>query len=120
MNPLGLSGDAERRADQRYKVSFSVHLGREESPEVEAEVSDLSAGGCFVLSNETVNEGDLVKLRMEIPGHGALTIWGNVVFRVRGSGFGVRFAAFSQGGASHKLAMFLIEESRRQSLSDRL
>ena len=48
MNPLGLTGDAERRSDRRYKVSFRVSLTREDSPEVEGKVSDLSAGGCFV------------------------------------------------------------------------
>jgi hypothetical protein len=50
-----------------------------------------------------VREGDLVKLRLDIPGHGELLIWGNVVYWVRDTGFGVRFSAFSQGGARDKL-----------------
>jgi len=50
-----------------------------------------------------VQEGDRVKLRLDIPWHGDLTIWGNVVYRVRDTGFGVRFSAFSQGGARDKL-----------------
>ena len=107
MNPLGLGGDAERRIERRYKVNFRVSLMREDSPEIEAEVSDLSAGGCFVESGEEVREGDLVKLRFDIPGHGDLTIWGNVVFRVRRKGFGVRFSAFSQSGARETLAELL-------------
>ena len=102
MHQPGLVGD-ERRADRRYKVNFRVHMAREESPEVESEVTDLSAGGCFVTSDEEVREGDLVKLRLDLPGHGDLTIWGNVVFWVRDTGFGVRFSAFSQGGARDKL-----------------
>ena len=111
MNPLGLGG--ERRIDRRYKVRFRVRWGRDESQEVEGEVSDLSIGGCFVESGEAVSEGDLVKLHLEVPGHGELVIWGNVVFWVRETGFGVRFAAFSQGGARDKLAAILGEEARR-------
>lgn len=86
---------------------------REESSEVEGEVTDLSSGGCFVESERNVREGDLVKLRFDIPGQGDLTIWGNVVYWVRETGFGVRFAAFSQVGARDKLAMILSEEARR-------
>ena len=102
MNPLGLVGE-ERRADRRYKVSFRVNLMREESSETEGHVTDLSAGGCFVESELEVREGDLVKLRLDIPDRGDLTIWGNVVFWIRDTGFGVRFSAFSQGGARDKL-----------------
>jgi hypothetical protein len=107
MNPLGLSGDAERRSNRRYKVRFRVSLMRGEAPESEGEVSDLSAGGCFVESDEEVREDDLVKLRFDLPGHGDLTIWGNVVFRVRLTGFGVRFSAFSQAGARDTLEELL-------------
>lgn len=103
MNSPRFGGDAERRADRRYKVSFRVHLAREESQEVEAEVTDLSAGGCFVESEEGVREGDLVKLRFDIPAQGELTLWGNVVFWVKDTGFGIRFSAFAQGGARERL-----------------
>jgi hypothetical protein len=106
MYPVTSGGD-ERRADRRYKVNFRVHMMREEAPEVEGEVSDLSAGGCFVMSDEEVSDGDLVKLRLDLPGHGDLTLWGNVVYWVRETGFGVRFAAFSQGGAREKLMELL-------------
>ena len=106
MNPFGLNTD-ERRADSRYKVSLRVNLTREETPEAGAEVTDLSVGGCFVESEMEVREGDLVKLRLDIPGHGDLTVWGNVVFWVKDTGFGVRFSAYSQGGEREKLAEFL-------------
>jgi hypothetical protein len=102
MNQQGLVVD-ERRSDHRYKVRFRVHVKREASPAVEGELTDLSAGGCFVTSNEYLNEGDLVELRIELPGKGDLTIWGNVVFWIKETGFGLRFGAFSQGGAREKL-----------------
>jgi hypothetical protein len=107
MNKLGLAGGGERRADRRYKVSFRINLAREDSPEIEGEVSDLSVGGCFVESDLDVREGDLVKLRLDTPGRGDLTIWGNVVFWVKDTGFGVRFSAFSQGGARDRLEELL-------------
>lgn len=102
MNPQGTGVD-ERRVDRRYKVSFRVLVRREPSPEVEGEVTDLSAGGCFVTSDVQVNEGDLISLRLDLHEHGDLNIWGNVVFWVRETGFGVSFGAFSQGGAREKL-----------------
>ncbi|HEX8290676.1 MAG TPA: PilZ domain-containing protein [Pyrinomonadaceae bacterium] len=111
---MGLNVEDERRSDRRYKVSFRVTLFRGESPEVEGEVSDLSAGGCFVESGEEVREGDLVKLRFDLQSHGDLTVWGNVAFWVRDTGFGVRFSAFSQGGARDKLEAILGEEAQRR------
>lgn len=114
MNPLGLSGNTERRSDPRLKVKFSVYWAREQSPEREAEVTDLSSGGCFVHSYEEVQEGDLVKLRFDIPGYGDLTAWGNIVYRLRRNGFGVRFSALSQGGSQDKLATILDGEFGRQ------
>lgn len=98
------SDGSERRADRRHKVNLRVNMTREESPEVEGHVTNLSAGGCFVESDIKVNEDDLVKLRLTLPGRGDLIIWGNVVFHVKGKGFGLHFSAFSQGGARDMLA----------------
>ena len=72
--------------------------------EVEGVVTDLSPGGCFVESGTEVGADELVKLNLNVPGQGELTIWGNVVHRTGRTGFGVRFSAFSQGGARDKLA----------------
>ena len=113
VSPILINDGGERRSDRRYKVSFRVHWGRGESDEYSGEVSDLSAGGCFVESGEQVSEGDLVKLRIDVPGHDDLTIWGHVVFWVRATGFGVRFTAFSQGGARDMLVAIIDEEERR-------
>ncbi|MDQ3919508.1 MAG: PilZ domain-containing protein [Acidobacteriota bacterium] len=100
-------GGGERRSEGRFEVNFRIQLMRADSPEVEGVVTDLSAGGRFVESEVEVREGDLVKLRLDLPGHGDLTIWGNVVFRVKETGLGVRFSAFSQGGAREKLTDLL-------------
>jgi hypothetical protein len=102
-----LGGRGERRSAERLKVNSRIRLMRADSPEVEGTVTDLGSGGCFVESGVKVREDDLVKLRFDIPGHGDLTAWGNVVFRVNGTGFGVRFSAFSHGWARDKLAAIL-------------
>jgi hypothetical protein len=113
MSVSGPNEGGRRRVYPRYKVNFRVTLMREESREVEGEVTDLGEGGCFVETDAEVREDDLVKLRIEVPGHGDLTIWGNVVYWVRDTGFGVRFSAFAQGGARDKLAAIIADESRR-------
>lgn len=113
MSSLGLDEGGGRRVHPRYKVSFRVSLMREDSPEVEGEVTDLSAGGCFVETDGQVREDDLVKLRFDVPGQGDFTLWGNVIYWIKDTGFGVRFSAFSQGGARDKLSLLLEEESRR-------
>lgn len=113
MSEPWLQQGGHRRAHPRYQVNFRVALMRGESHEVEGEITDLGAGGCFVETDESVREDDLVKLRIDVPGHGDLTIWGNVVYWIKDTGFGVRFSAFSQGGAHDRLSAILAEESRR-------
>lgn len=103
MNKPELSG-SERRADRRHKVNLRVNLTRGESSEAEGYVTNLSTGGCFVESDIRVSEDDLVKLRMNLPGRGDLTIWGNVVYQVKDKGFGLHFSAFSHGEARDILA----------------
>jgi len=107
MHTSGLTADEERRVDRRYEVRLYLLWGRGEAAEFDGVVTDLSAGGCFVESVEQVREGDLVKLRLNIPGRGDLTVWGNVVFWVTDTGFGVRFSAYSQDGARDKLLELL-------------
>ena len=107
MNKAGSTGGTERRSDERSKVNFRIQLMRDDSTEVEGVVTDLGPGGCFVESGVAVREDELIKLRLEIPAHGDLTIWGNVVHRVGRAGFGVRFSAFSRGGARDILAAII-------------
>ena len=107
MNKAGRGGGTERRFDERSKVNFRIQLMRADSLEVEGVVTDLSPGGCFVESNIKVRKDELVKLRLNVPGQGELVIWGNVVHRAVRTGFGVRFSAFSKGGAREKLAAII-------------
>jgi hypothetical protein len=111
--PFVLRDYEKQRSGRRYKVNFRVTWGLGAAEEYEGKIADLSAGGCFVESEEAVQENAPVKLRLEVPGQGGLTIWGHVVFRARGRGFGVQFTAFSHDGSREKLERLLLEESRR-------
>ena len=111
--PIVIDDGNKQRSSRRYKVNFRIHWGRGASEEYEGKLADLSAGGCFVESEEAVQDNDPVKLRLDVPGHGDLTIWGHVVFRARGTGFGVQFTAFSQDGTRDKLERILLEVSLR-------
>jgi hypothetical protein len=111
--PIVIDDGNKKRSGRRYKVNFRIRWGRGASEEYEGQIADLSAGGCFVESEEAVEDNDPVKLRLDVPGRGDLTIWGHVVFRARGKGFGVQFTAFSQDGTRDKLEQTLLEVSRR-------
>ena len=91
-------GGAERRAGARSRVNYlaRVIVVREGHLEIGGTITNLSAGGCYVVSESEVGGDDLVKLRFEGP-HGELTVWGHVAFRVVGLGFGVTFTAFAHG-----------------------
>jgi hypothetical protein len=111
--PIVIDDGYKRRSGRRYKVNFRVRWGRGASEECEGKIADLSLGGCFVESGEAVEDNDPVKLHLDVPGLGGLTIWGHVVYRERGAGFGVQFTAFSRDGARDKLEQILLEVSRR-------
>jgi hypothetical protein len=110
--PIVLSDNYKQRSGRRYKVHFRVRWGRGAVEEYDGHVADLSAGGCFVESEEAVDDNDPVKLRLGVPGQGELTIWGHIVFRAAGKGFGVQFTAFAQDGTREKLERILLEVSR--------
>ena len=48
LQPLGLSGDAEKREGRRYRINFRFNMMREESPEFEGEVG-VESGGVFFI-----------------------------------------------------------------------
>jgi hypothetical protein len=107
-------GGAERRAGARSQVIYRTHVivVREGHLEIEGTITNLSAGGCYVVSECEVGKDDLVKLRFEGSERGDLTVWGHVAFRVVGFGFGVNFTAFAHGSRD-VLTAILGAEPRR-------
>lgn len=99
----------ERRESPRYRVSLRARWGGGEWAGREGTVTDLSAEGCFVMAEGEVTEGELVQVRVELPGSEPLPLWGSVIHRVEGRGFAIRFSNFSQGGARERLGALLRE-----------
>lgn len=97
----------ERRESPRYKVSLRARWGGGEWAGREGTVTNLSADGCFVMTEGAVAEGELVQIQVELPGGEPLPLWGSVIHRVEGRGFAVRFSTFSQGGARERLGVLL-------------
>jgi hypothetical protein len=55
------------------------------------EIVDLSVTGCFVLSDDQVSVGELIRLEVQQPKSGVLHLWAEVVYQMSEIGFGVRF-----------------------------
>jgi len=97
----------ERRESPRYRVSLRARWGGEQWDGREGTVVNLSADGCFVVTDDAVAEGELVQVQVEISGGEALPLWGSVIHSVEGRGFAIRFSTFSQGGARERLSALL-------------
>jgi hypothetical protein len=111
MKPRGPGNDKERRADPRRRVTCRVEVTVGVPCCGTTSVTDLSAGGCFVKCSEAVQKGEIVKLLFLAGGAHDLTVWGDVT-HVESGGFGLRFTAFSRGGARDLLASVLAGEGR--------
>jgi hypothetical protein len=77
-----------------------------------ATVTDLSTAGAFVLSEDLVQAGELVRLELLLPG-GGITLWGHVIYKAEGIGFGLRFAPYQQEDDRRMLGLLVRAEARR-------
>lgn len=101
----------ERRAVERYRVNLRARwAGRRETRA--GEVVDISTAGCFVLTEDLVKPGELVKLELIMPA-GVITVWGHVIYTAEEIGFGVRFSPFFPEEERRKLEMLVRAESLR-------
>ena len=109
MEPETTYKGPERRESPRYRVSLRARWGGGDWGGREGVVTNLSAEGCFVMTDDTVAEGELVQVQVELPNGEPLPLWGSVIHRVEGRGFAIRFSTFSQGGARERLGALLRE-----------
>lgn len=65
-------------------------------------VCDLSATGCFLLTDGDVRPAELVRLEIDFGAH-SVFVWGNVVYRVAEMGFALRFV-FSEENERRSVA----------------
>jgi len=107
MDAEGSYSGPERRDSPRYKVDFFARWKGGEWKAREGTITNLGAGGCFVLTKDLVAEGELIRMELELPGGDVLPLWGHVVYGLEKTGFAVRFSNFPQGGARQKLLELL-------------
>ncbi|HKZ81427.1 MAG TPA: PilZ domain-containing protein [Pyrinomonadaceae bacterium] len=102
----------ERRQAPRVKVDL---LARWEGAmeRQEANVTNLSTNGCFVLSGGKVEPKELVRLEIFLPNQDPVYLWAEVVDVAPEIGFAVRFT-MSDEDDQQRLAAYLNEVLKHQ------
>ena len=101
----------ERRRFERYRVNLRArwegkHAWRD------CTVTDISVGGCFLLTEDLIESGELVKIELLLPAD-IVTLWGHVIYTAEEIGFGVRFSPFFPEDDRRKLELLVKAESLR-------
>ena len=97
---------AERRRHERLSVYLNVRwegmLGR-----YEGMLSDISAGGCFILSDETVVIKELLRLEIQLHTGEWVKVWGEVTNCFPPVGFGVMYTEVDDEDGENRLDITL-------------
>ena len=80
----------ERRTRDRVKVSLQVKWEGVLAI-MKGEIIDLSMTGCFILTDDKVTIGELIRLEIQQPKSGVIYLWASVVYQMPEIGFGVCF-----------------------------
>ena len=90
----------ERRRHERVNIYLKARweglLGR-----YEGTLSDISAGGCFILSESQTTLRELIRLEIELHTGEWVKVWGEVTNQFEGVGFGVRYTELDEDGEDH-------------------
>lgn len=93
---------AERRRHERLSVYLKVKweglLGR-----YEGMISDISAGGCFILSDDPVTLRELLRLDIQLHTGEWVKVWGEVTNAFPPVGFGVMYTEVDDEGGEQRL-----------------
>lgn len=90
----------ERRKEDRVKLDLKVCWEGALS-QLEGSIVDLSTSGCFILSDDRVRVGELIRVIIHPPKQGELYIWGEVVYQIPEMGFAVRFTGADDADMKH-------------------
>jgi len=89
---------------------FEGHAGR-----FDGVISNLSAGGCFVLSTGRVISGEALEGKVLIPTGRWVKIKGEVIYTIKGKGFGLCFVGLSD---SERALVDLVMDYAKQDEQD--
>jgi hypothetical protein len=101
----------ERRRVERYRVGLRARWTGKQTWR-DGTITDLSIAGCFVLTEDRIEPGELVKIELLLPAD-VVTLWGHVIYKAEEIGFGVRFSPFFPEADRRKLEMLVRAESLR-------
>jgi PilZ domain len=84
----------DRRRAERIPTNLDARwegvLSRQEGT-----IVDLSATGCFLLTADEVQRGELIRLEIRAPEGPWLYLWGEVVYQVNEMGFALQFTGMT-------------------------
>ena len=84
----------DRRSEKRWEVCLdAVWDGK--SGNYDARVTDLSEGGCYVDSLSQAHIGEVLTLKLQLPGGDWVDLTGKVAHQTPDLGFGIRFIDLS-------------------------
>jgi len=101
----------ERRRSPRVRVDLPARWEGVLNQE-QAQVTDLSITGCFVLTGGRVEGKELVRLEIDLPDQDPLYFWAEVVDAAYEIGFAVRFTAMEDEDEK-RLSDFINAELRK-------
>jgi hypothetical protein len=107
----------ERRIAERVKVNLKVTWEGLRTI-LQGEIVDLSETGCFILTNDQVKLGELIRLEIRQPREGVLHLWAEVVYQMTEIGFGVRFTG-AENSEMQRLSWLVKAELLRAKKSAR-
>ena len=102
----------ERRKAQRVQVTFSVRW-KGVVTEREGIITDISTGGCFILTSSEVNDHERVRIDIQLPKEGSIGVWGEVVYQIPEMGFALRFT--DAGEMDQKMLKWLVSAEARRA-----
>lgn len=94
-----IESEAESPADRRRHERLGVYLRVRWEGLLgchEGTVSDVSAGGCFILTESPAGLRELVRLEIELHTGEWVKVWGEVTNQFAGVGFGVKYTEFEE------------------------
>lgn len=103
----------ERRAAPRVRVDLRARWEGVITQE-QAQITDLSTTGCFVLSGGQVEAKELIRLEIELPDQSPIYFWAEVVDAAYEIGFAVRFTAMDDDD-QRRLTEYVANELKRAS-----
>ena len=89
-----MTAHAEKRRHERVSVDIPVFWGRKPDTRKQERVINLSAGGCFIRTEEAVEPGRDVFVQLWLPG--LRPVAGEVRYRIEHYGLGVEFKGVAQ------------------------